>query len=323
MADARRIGFVAFSGLATLDLMGPHEVFATANALNSAGKTLYETVIVAEELAPVLSESGIAFIPHERFAAAAPFDTLVTPGGPGLREQAIQSAVAAWLKRVAPHTRRMVSVCTGLYGLAATELLDGRRAATHWRHAEDAARRFPKVTVDARSLYHVDRPFYTSAGITAGIDLALALVEEDHGSALALAVARELVVYLKRPGGQEQLSESLQFQTRATSRFAELAAWLPGHLAENLTIESLAKRTHSSPRHFARLFKDTFGTNVGEYVETLRLNAARERLGAPDQTLESIALSVGFGSADVFRRAFERRFGVSPRQYAGHFPRKA
>jgi transcriptional regulator GlxA family with amidase domain len=319
MAEALRIGFVAFPGLTTLDLTGPYEVFAAANELNRAGRVLYKTVIVAERLTPVLSDSGIAFLPHEEFATAGLFDTVITPGGPGLREPATQAQVAAWLKQAAPHTRRLVSVCTGVYGLAATELLDGRRAATHWRHAEDAARQFPKVTIDARALYHIDRPFYTSAGITAGIDLALALVEEDHGSALALAVARELVVYLKRPGGQTQFSDSLQFQTRATDRFAELAAWLPEHLPDTLTIESLAKRTHSSPRNFARRFKDAFGTNVGEYVETLRLNAARERLGAPDQTLESIALSVGFRSADVFRRAFERRFGVSPKEYASHF----
>ncbi len=321
MAKGRRIGFVAFPGLTMLDLMGPHEVFATANTLNDERKTLYETVIVAAQRAPLVSDSGITLIPQEDFAMAAPFDTLITPGGPGLRQPQVQSEVAAWLKVMASRTRRMASVCTGLYGLAATELLDGRRVTTHWRHAEDAARQFPKLTVDASVLYLIDPPFYTSAGITAGVDLALALVEEDHGSALALAVARELVVYLKRPGGQVQFSEPLRFQTRATDRFAQLAAWLPDHLADDLTVESLARRTHSSPRHFARLFKDAFGTPIGEYVETLRLDAARERLGAPGQTIESIALSVGFRSADVFRRAFERRFGVTPTLYASHFRR--
>jgi transcriptional regulator GlxA family with amidase domain len=321
MAQARRIGFVGFPGVTVLDLIGPHEVFATANTLSTGHRALYETVIVALQRAPVTADSGVALVPQEDFATARPFDTLVTPGGPGLRVPKVQSEVAAWLKLMAPRTRRMVSVCTGLYGLAATELLNGRCATTHWRHAEDAAVRFPKVKVDPSVLYVVDPPFYTSAGITAGIDLALALIEEDHGSELALAVARELVVYLKRPGGQVQFSEPLRFQTRATDKFAQLVAWLPEHLADNLSVESLARRTHTSPRHFTRLFKEAFGTTIGEYVETLRLETARERLGAPGQTLQSVAISVGFRSADVFRRAFERRFGVAPSHYAKHFQR--
>ena len=322
MAKARRIGFVGFPGLTVLDLIGPHEVFATANILNRQRRTLYETVVVAAQRGPILADSGITLVAQEDFATARPFDTLVTPGGPGLRVPAVQSQIAAWLRLRAPRTRRMVSVCTGLYGLAATELLNGRCATTHWRHAEDAALRFPEVKVDPTVLYVVDPPFYTSAGITAGVDLALALVEEDHGSELALAVARELVVYLKRPGGQVQFSEPLRFQTRATDRFAQLIAWLPDHLADDLSVAALAKRTHSSPRHFMRLFKEAFGTTIGEHVETLRLEAARERLGAPGQTLQSVAISVGFRSADVFRRAFERRFGVAPSHYVKHFQRR-
>jgi transcriptional regulator GlxA family with amidase domain len=206
-----------------------------------------------------------------------------------------------------------------LFGLAASGLLDGRRAATHWEHAKDAARQFPLVSVDPNVLYLADPPFYTSAGITAGIDLALALVEEDCGSALALAIARELVVYFKRPGGQAQFSRPLQFQARATERFAELVAWLPENLQEDLTLPALAERVHSSPRNFARLFKQTFGMTATAYVEMLRLDAARERIGAGGHTLDAIAASVGFRSADVFRRAFERRFGIAPSHYAKCF----
>lgn len=319
MATVRRIGFVGFPRLTVLDLIGPHEAFATANELGGGDGKLYRTVIVASGGAPFVSDSGVVLTPREDFATAQPCDTLITPGGPGLREPEIQSAVAAWLKFMAPRTRRMVSVCTGLYGLAATGLLDGRRATTHWRHAEDAARQFPKVVIDPDVLYLADPPFYTSAGITAGIDLALTLIAEDHGSALALAVARELVVYLKRPGGQAQFSEPLRFQTRAADRFAELASWLPENLAKDLTLEALARRFHASPRNFARLFKKTFGTTVADYVETLRLETARERLGAPRHTIESIALSVGFRSPDVFGRAFERRFGITPSLYARHW----
>lgn len=319
MTKARRVGFVGFPRLTILDLIGPHEVFATANQLGSG--QLYETVIVAKDRAPFVSDSGVVLTPQEDFATAGKFDTLITPGGPGLREKEIQCDVAAWLKERAPETRRMVSICTGLYGLAATGLLHGRRAATHWNHAADAAHNFPDVKIDADVLYLCDPPFYTSAGVTSGIDLALALIGEDHGPALALAVARELVVYLKRPGGQAQFSEPLRFQTRAVDRFAELAAWLPDHLTENLTIEALAERVHASPRNFARTFKKTFGATVAEFVETLRLDASRERLEEGRRAIEDVALSVGFRSAEVFRRAFERRFGVSPSVYARHFQR--
>lgn len=320
----RRIGFIGFDGVTLLDLTGPHEVFATANALRGRRRLpLYETVLLAAGRKAFVSESGLALTPQKDFASGGRFDTLVTPGGPGLREPLIQAQIAKWLRHQAPHTRRMVSVCTGFYGLAASGLLDGRRAATHWNHAKDAAREFPRVSVDPNVLYLVDPPFYTSAGITAGIDLALALVEEDHGAALALAVARELVVYFKRPGGQGQFSKPLQFQARASERFAELAAWLPENLREDLTLAALAERAHCSPRNFARLFKQVFGMTATDYVEMLRLDAARERIGAGGHTLDAIAASVGFRSADVFRRAFERRFGVAPSLYAKCFPQAA
>lgn len=316
-----RIAFVGFPGLTALDLTGPYEVFSMANILSR--KSLYELAVVAEELAPLVTESGLLFLPDRELATAGPFDTIVTPGGPGLRDAHVNQVVADWLKAQFPQTRRMVSVCTGLYALAATGLLDGRRAATHWRHAADAARCFPRVSVDADVLYLKDPPFFSSAGITAGVDLSLALVEDDYGPELALAVARMLVVYLKRPGGQSQFSEPLRFQTRATDRFARLAAWLPDHLADDLSVEVLARRSNMSPRHFARSFKNAFGTTAAKYVETLRLKAASDRLGAPQQTIESVGLSVGFKSADVFRRAFERSFGVTPAVYASHFSRQA
>jgi transcriptional regulator GlxA family with amidase domain len=313
----RRIGFVAYDGLTILDLIGPHEVFGTANALSY--NELYTPVIVGPTLAPIISDTGIILQPTVDFASSGEFDTIVTPGGPGLREVSINTLVSAWLKERAPRTRRMVSVCTGFYGLAATGLLDGRRAATHWRWARDAERRFPAVAIDSDVLFVEDPPFYTSAGVTAGIDLTLALVEQDHGPVLALNVARELVIYLKRPGGQPQFSEPLQFQASAVNRFSELAAWLPEHLQEDLTVEALAARVNMGSRHFSRVFGETFGTTPGRYVEAIRLDAARERLGKNRHTVESVATSVGFASADVFRRAFERRFGISPTTYRQHF----
>jgi transcriptional regulator GlxA family with amidase domain len=313
----KRVGFVAYNGITVLDLIGPYEVFGTANALDESD--LYEPVIVAATLELIVSDTGIALKPAADFSTSEGFDTIVTPGGPGLREPGTNAQIAAWLKEQAPRTRRMVSVCTGVYGLAATRLLDGRRVATHWRWAADARRRFPDVAIDADVLYVEDPPFYTSAGVTAGIDLALALVEQDYGSSLALAIARELVIYLKRPGGQSQYSEPLHFQTSAVDRFSDLAGWLPAHLKERLTIEEMAARVNMSPRHFARTFAAEFGLAPGAYVETLRLEAARERLGATNHTVESVGNSVGFRSADVFRRAFERRYGISPGVYRRHF----
>lgn len=313
------IGFVAFDGITALDLLGPYEVFATANALCDKGRDLYRTVIVAPSMSAVTSDSGFVFQPSADFSSPIEFDTLITPGGPGLRRPQPNALIAEWLRRRANRTRRMVSVCTGFYGLAATGLLDGRRAATHWRWARDAARRFPAVRVDPAVLYVEDPPFYTSAGITAGIDLALALVEQDQGASLALAVARELVIYLKRPGGQPQFSEPLRFQSSAVSRFSDLAAWLPQHLQDDLSVEALASRVNMGERHFSRVFTTTFGTTPGRYVEAIRLDVARERLTSSRRTVEAVAISVGFASADVFRRSFERHFGVSPTTYRRHF----
>jgi len=198
-------------------------------------------------------------------------------------------------------------------------LLNGRRVTTHWRHAHDLARRFPALKVDPKALYLKDGKFYTCAGIAAGIDLSLALIEEDFGPRVALSVARELVVYLKRPGGQEQFSEPLKFQTQASDRFADLAAWIQGHLQEDLSAEALADRACLSPRHFSRRFKDAFDATPAAFVESLRLTEARERLTLPDQTIERIAASVGFKSTDAFRRAFERRYGLKPTTYRKHF----
>ena len=187
------------------------------------------------------------------------------------------------------------------------------------RYARDFAARFPKIKVDPNALYLKDGNFYTSAGLTAGIDLSLALIEEDFGSRVALAVARELVVYLKRPGGQEQYSEPLKFQISSSDAFAELVGWMTGHLHHDLSVEALAAKAYLGPRQFSRRFKNGFGTTPGAFVENLRLDEARQRLTMPNQNIESVAASVGFKSADVFRRAFERRYGLTPGSYRKRF----
>src|SRR6266478_4078069 len=279
----------------------------------------YEVVIIGLTNRPFTSESGVVFKPHKTITNAPALDTLIIPGGKGLRVPDTQRKAAEWISSRAAKTRRIATVCTGTFGLAATSLLNGRRVTTHWRQAQELSKTFPQLKVDPNPLYLRDGKFYTCAGITAGIDLALALIEEDFGPRVALSVARELVVYLKRPGGQEQFSEPLQFQTRSSDRFADLAAWIQGHLRRDLSAEALAERACLSPRHFTRRFKDVFGATPATFVEDLRLREARERLTLPDQTIESVADSVGFKSADAFRRAFERRYGLQPSSYRKHF----
>lgn len=259
------------------------------------------------------------FKPQWTFDNAPALDTLIVPGGSGLRKPSTTKAVVAFVRSRAAKTRRIASICTGIYGLASTGLLAGRRITTHWAFAHDLAIRFPDLIVDDNAIFLKDGPFYTSAGATAGIDLALALIEEDFGPRVSLAVARELVVYLKRSGGQEQYSEPLQFQTESVSRFSELTTWMLTHLQQNLSIEMLASKACLCPRHFSRRFKAEFGSTPGDLVERLRLDEARRRLLTGDNSVESVGLSIGFKSADAFRRAFERRLGLNPSDYRRRF----
>jgi len=316
----RRIGILGFEGVMALDLVGPFDAFTSA-FIEERGQqsNCYEVIVIGLADQPFYAESGVIFKPHKTIENAPALDTLIIPGGKGLRVPSTQQAVAEWVSKRAAKTRRIASVCTGTYGLAATGLINGRRVTTHWRHAQHLAKSFPELKVEANALYVKDGKFYTCAGITSGIDLSLALIEEDFGPRVALSVARELVVYLKRPGGQEQFSEPLKFQTQAGDRFADLAAWIQGHLQEDLSAEALADRACLSPRHFSRRFKDVFGSTPAAFVESVRLTEARDRLTLPDQTIENVAASVGFKSADAFRRAFERRFGLKPTSYRKHF----
>ena len=317
--NPRLVGFLGFDGVTALDLVGPAEVFATAVSPEPAGGELYKVLVVGLTGRPFTSDSGIVFQPSTTLGAAPALDTLVVPGGMGLREPRTNAAVAAWIKSRAGRTRRVASVCTGVYGIAPSGLLDGRRVTTHWKFTADLARRFPRLRVEPNALFVKDGPFYTSAGVTSGIDLSLALVEEDFGPQVALGAARMLVVYLKRDGGQEQYSEPLRFQTQSGDRFSELAAWMAGHLHQDLSVEALARRACVCSRHFSRRFKDVFASTPAAFVADLRLNEARRLLSSGTSPIEAIAASVGFGGADSFRRAFERRFGITPTGYRGRF----
>jgi transcriptional regulator GlxA family with amidase domain len=315
----RRIGLIGYDDLTVLDMVGPMEAFHhVAEELGSRADA-YELIVLAATSRPFTSSSGLRVVPHTTLGRAPELDTILVPGGRGLREPATNAHVAAWLAERAPRTRRVATVCTGIYGLAPTGLLDGRRVTTHWRFARDLAHKFPALRVEPNLLFIRDGQFITSAGVTAGIDLSLALIEEDHGPAMALAVARELVVYMQRAGGQEQYSEPLMFQAESRDALADVAAWMASHLRGDLSVAALARRASLSPRQFARRFKAAYGATPAELVERLRLDEARRRLSERTATIEQVAASVGYTSSDAFRRAFERRFGIAPRNYRSSF----
>ncbi|MFM0475451.1 helix-turn-helix domain-containing protein [Paraburkholderia strydomiana] len=261
---------------------------------------------------------------------AEPIDTLIVPGVPVDQHCTLQPELVAWIRRNAPRARRVCSVCTGAFYLAAAGLLDGRRATTHWRDAPHLARRFPNVHVDADPIFIRDagpegargdgeRVVWTSAGVTAGIDLALALIEEDLGHAVAMQAARRLVVFMKRPGGQSQFSAALAAQASAGGPFEALHSWMVAHLREDLTVERLAEHARMTPRTFARRYVDEVGRTPAKTVSALRLEAASRALAESRRPLKRIALDCGFGSEQNLRRAFVRRFGVLPLEYRERF----
>ena len=337
--EQRRIGVLGFDGVQALDFIGPCDAFASdvftpdvlppgafgatprpavLDALGVHGRP-YEIVVIGLRRKKFTASSGVTFTAHCDLDSAPPLDTLIVPGGSGLRESANGETAAQWIARRAHRIRRIASVCTGVYGLAPSGLLDGRRVATHWSAVRDVRQRFPKLRVDPDAVYLKDGPFYSSAGITAGIDLALALIEEDCGPNAALAVAREMVVYYKRPGGQNQFSEPLRFQFASADRFADLAAWVQSHLRAPISVESMAERTCMSVRHFSREFKERFRVTPAAFVEEMRMAEASRRLAAQRVSIAAVGRSVGYQNEDVFRRAFERRFGVTPKAYRSRF----
>ncbi|HUO94369.1 MAG TPA: helix-turn-helix domain-containing protein [Rhizomicrobium sp.] len=315
----KRIGFVGFDGVSAMDLFGPLDVFDTANDAAGDLDQPYELLMLSLTGRPFTLEQGLSVSATGAIADAPPLDTIVIPGGAGAREPETARPIAEWLKRDAHRARRIASVGLGIYILAETGLLEGREATTHWRFVEDVARRFPGIRLTAGARYVRDGALCTSAGATAGVDAALSFVEEDLGSAVALRVARDLMVCLKRSGGQIPLPEPLQYQTHVPDDFRDLADWMLQNLRADLSLEALGERMRLSPRQFSRRFKAAFGTSPGEYVEKLRLDEARHRLVSGNQSVESIGASVGYASGDAFRKAFERRFGIAPTTYRASF----
>jgi transcriptional regulator GlxA family with amidase domain len=318
---SKRIGVLLFDGITALDIAGPMEAFASARVPGDERGAIrcYELLTIGLTTKEVVAESGLMLRPCTTLAECPRLDTLIIPGGRGLREGRTNRIVAEWIKSRATTTRRIASVCTGIYGLAPTGLLDGKTVTTHWRFADDVSRKFPALKVDANALFLNNGHLYTSAGITAGIDLCLALIEEDYGRPAALMVARDLVVFMKRPGGQEQYSEPLRFQFDSTDSTTVVAAHIRSHLNRDLSVNALASLAHLSYRQFSRRFKAAFHCSPAAYVEGVRLDEARTRLCETRCNIDQLAASVGFSSDDAFRRAFERRFGVSPSHYRNRF----
>ena len=309
----REIVIVAFPGVQVLDVAGPAEVFAQARGA-------YRVRVAAVTTDPLPTGSGFAIVPEVALADLdAPIDTIVVAGGHGTREALTDEALIPWLVAAAPRARRVTSVCSGAFLLARAGLLDGRRATTHWDVCDLLAEHFPLVEVDPDSIYVRDGNVWTSAGVTAGMDLALALVEDDLGAQAALTIARQLVLFVRRPGGQAQFSTGLAAQPAERDCLRELQAWMPDHLAEDLSVPVLAQRAHMSTRHFARAFRAETGHTPAVYVEQLRVERCRLLLESTTAPVETIATRCGFATPETMRRAFARRVGASPARYRSRF----
>ncbi len=317
---AREVVVVVFEGCALLDLAGPADVFRSATLLGA--RPGYHIVLASPDGAPVRADNGIQIGVDTSVTAAArrgAVDTLLVVGGVGTYAIPDEATVFAELRDLSGAARRTTSVCTGSTLLARAGLLDGYRATTHWVACGQLQADHPEIAVDDDAIYVRDRDRWTSAGVTAGIDLALALVEEDHGAELAHAVARWLVVFLRRPGGQSQFSTHLRTPPARTPALEELQRWLPDHLGEDLSVEALAQRAGMSSRHLARTFRKEIGVTPAVLVESLRVEAAKVLLQSTDLPLPAVAERVGFGRPETLHRAFQRRAQTTPGRYRQHF----
>lgn len=314
MARIRRIGLLALPGVQLLDVSGPLDVFAEANL--QAGRAAYALEVIGTEPGSVASSSGVRLLADRVIgASAAALDTLLVAGCPGAPQMVVDPALIAWLRAEAPRARRYGSVCSGAFFLAAAGLLDGVRVTTHWSVASALAARYPAVVLDEDAIHVRDGRVRTAAGVTAGLDLALALVEEDLGREIAMRIAAQLVMFFKRPGGQLQFSRRGEAAPTGRAALQEVQRWIAAHPAEDLSVAALAARTRMSPRHFARVFRAEVGDSPGNWVEAARVEAARGLLEDGRHTPKQVAAACGFADADVLRRAFARRLGVTPAEY--------
>jgi transcriptional regulator GlxA family with amidase domain len=316
----RVIDVLAYPAVQLLDVTGPVQVFASANDLvaGAGGARPYMLRIVAQDSGAVASSSGVALAAGPLTKRGEALDTLLVAGGEGAEAAADNPVLVEWVRKRAARARRVASVCTGAFVLAAAGVLDGRRAATHWKYCAKLAQRFPAVHVEPDPIFVRDGPVWSSAGVTAGIDLALALVEEDLGRSMALAVARYLVVFLKRPGGQAQFSAALALQV-ADDKFGELHDWINKHLASDLSLSVLADQAGMSERSFSRHYAEATGQTPARAIERLRVEAAQRLLSESRLPVKRIVQRCGFGSEETLRRSFHRLIAVTPQDYRARF----
>jgi transcriptional regulator GlxA family with amidase domain len=311
---------LAFTNVQVLDVTGPLQVFASANDLarQQGLPAPYAPTVIAVQSGPVMSSAGLALVADPLPAKGAPSDTLIIAGGWGVYAAAEDTGLVEWVRQQASVSRRVASVCTGAFLLAASGWLDGRRVVTHWTRCEQLAQQHPQLRVEPNPIFINDGPVWTSAGVTAGIDLALALVEEDLGRAMALEVARQLVVFLKRPGGQSQFSVTLSLQKHG-NRFDELHAWIAENLARELNIPTLALQAGMSDRSFVRHYRAETGQTPARAIELIRVETARRLLCDTGVPIKRVAVQCGFGSEETLRRSFVRAMGVTPQAYRERF----
>jgi transcriptional regulator GlxA family with amidase domain len=309
---ARVVVVVGFPGMQSLDVSGPVEVFAAA--------TGYAITLATVDGQPVRSSSGLLYMPDAALAdVRGRIDTLVVAGGDGTAAAMADAVLVEGVGRLARRARRVTSVCSGAFLLAEAGLLDGRRATTHWSACHTLARLYPRVEVDPDPIFVRDGNVWTSAGVTAGMDLALALVEDDLGRDTALAIARRLVLFLRRPGNQSQFSAQLAAQMASRDGLRQVQRWIADHPGDDLTVAAMAAQADMSVRHFARSFREEIGVTPARYVEQVRLEAARRLLEETDDGVEGVALRCGFGTAETMRRSFLRALHLSPAEYRRRF----
>jgi transcriptional regulator GlxA family with amidase domain len=322
LVTRRTVYIVAFDGMQPLDAIGPHEVFAGATSVLASKQRAtagYDLTLVSLHGRPITSESGLQLVTHPLPTSRARIDTLLIPGGDGARSARHDTELIEWIRSAARRSTRIATVCTGAFIAAEAGLLDGRTVTTHWARARQLADEYPQITVDADPIYRRDATVWTSAGVTAGIDLALAMVEADYGADVAQTVARWMVMFLHRPGGQTQFAAPVWVPRAARSTVRITQDFIDNHPAADHRLDLLAERAAMSSRHFSRVFTAEVGETPARYVERVRVEAARAELETTAAPLELVAANCGFGTAESLRRAFQRRVGVAPDAYRRRF----
>lgn len=322
--QVRRIAFVAFDGMEIIDLTGPMDVFAYADQglrlMGLSQDAVYPTQVLAKQPGPVMTGCGLRILADGAYGEIRDdIDTLIILGTPNVKALFADPSLQDWVHAMSTRVRRLVAICTGTFLLAKIGLLDGRRATTHWAYCDRLVSDYPQITVEPDRIFLRDGPISTSGGVTAGIDLALSLVEEDWGQEHALWVARFMVMFMKRPGGQSQFSGYLISESTKNKDLRKLQMWIMDHPSEDLSVEALAERVAMSPRHFARVFQAETGMTPAKFVEKARVDAARHLFGVTDHRIEQVAVTAGFGDPERMRRAFIRHLGINPHDYRSRF----